>query len=205
MPRWAKRVPRGAALLALGGALLAGCGASSSAGHPTIDPDVGTVAPPSGPGSDPSGPIKSAASCPATFGQLEPANGPVRPGVTGAGTLGVPAGPRQAAVCYYGRLGSATPPSLRWSRTLSGPQAVALLAVVDARPEGPGDLKGPISCPMDNGSAAILRFSYAAQPSQDVLVRLTGCRSASSEHATTMFRDDIARAILAMHAPIVED
>ena len=71
-----------------------------------------------------------------------------------------------------------------------------MLAVVDAKPQRETDLIGPINCAMDNGSAAILRFSYAAEPDQEVLVRMTGCRPAASEHGTTMFREDIVRAVL---------
>jgi hypothetical protein len=179
------------AALLVGAAVLAGCAASTPGSHPTRDPDVGTGSPPSGP--------TSSVSCSATFGELQPANGPVSPPVSGPRTLGVPAGVRQVLVCYYGPLTSVSPATLRWSRTLDGVQATALLAVVDEKLDRQSDLIGPLNCLKDNGSAAILRFTYAAQPTEDVLVRLTGCRPASSDHGTTMFRDDIARAILALH------
>jgi hypothetical protein len=188
---WRNRALLTAALL-VAAAVLAGCAASTPGSHPTQDPDVGTSSPSSGPGGSP-------VSCPATFGELQPANGPVSPPVTRPGTLGVPAGVRQVLACYYGPLTSVSPATLRWSRTLAGAQAMALLAVVDEKIERQSDLIGPINCPRDNGSAAILRFTYDTQPTEDVLVRLTGCRPASSDHGTTMFRDDIARAVLALH------
>ena len=112
------------------------------------------------------------------------------------------AGPRQALVCFYGPLTSWPHPPCAGAATLDATQAAALLAVVDAKPQRQGDLVGPINCPKDNGSAAILRFSYAAAADQDVLVRMTGCRPAASEHGTTMFREDIVRAILRLHAPV---
>jgi hypothetical protein len=181
----------GTAALLVGAAVLAGCAASTPGSHPSQDPDVGTASAPGRPASS--------VSCPATFGELQPANGPVSPPVTGPGTLGVPAGVHQVLVCFYGPLTSVSPATLRWSRTLGGVQATALLAVVDEKVERQSDLIGPMNCPRDNGSAAILRFTYDAQPTEDVLVRLTGCRPASSDHGTTMFRDDIARAVLALH------
>ena len=101
-------------------------------------------------------------------------------------------GPAKTLVCFYGPLTVLAPPTLRWTRTLDATQAAALLAVVDAKPQRQGDLVGPINCPKDNGSAAILRFSYAGRPDQDVLVRMTGCRRAASEHGTTMFREDVS-------------
>ena len=152
---------------------------------------MGTSSPPSGPGGSP-------VSCPATFGQLQPANGPLSPPVTGPGPSACLNGVRQV-VCYYGPLTSISPATLRWNRTLDGGPATALLAVVDEKVQRQMGPDRPLNRPKDNGNAAILRFTYAAQPTEDVLVRLTGCRLASSDHGTTMFRDDIARAVLALH------
>jgi hypothetical protein len=181
----------GTAALLVSAAVLAGCAASTPGSHPTQDPDVGSASPP--------GQSVSSVSCPATFGELHPANGPVTPPVTGPGTLGVPKGVRQVLVCYYGPFTAVSPASLRWSRTLDGGPATSLLAVVDEKVQRQMDMIGSMNCPKDNGSAAIMRFTYGAQPTEDVFVRLTGCRPASSDHGTTMFRDDIARAVLALH------
>jgi hypothetical protein len=193
---WRNRILIAAASL-VGVAMLAGCAASTAgSSRPSQDPDVGTSSPSSSASGGPGG---SAVSCPESFGELHPANGPVSPPITGPRTLGVPNGARQVLVCYYGPFTSVSAATLRWNRTLDGGPATALLAVVDQTPQRQMDPIGPMNCPKDNGSAAIMRFTYADQPTEDVFVRLTGCRLATSDHGTTMFRDDIARAVLALH------
>lgn len=205
MPRTWRWAPGIAALL-MTGAVVAGCASSGAGAHPRLDPDVGTATATSPPTGTSTGTSKPAADrCPPTFGQVQSANGPVAPRIGAPGTLGVSPDPRSALVCFFGPLTSHTPPTLLWSRSLDRFQATALLGVVDARPQHETDRIGPINCPLDNGSAAILRFSYAASPVQEVLVRMTGCRVASSEHGTTMFREDIARAVLNLQAPVVQN
>ena len=117
-----------------------------------------------------------------------------RSGVVG-GTARRPGGP---GVRLWSA-GPASAPTLSWSRVLDPGETRDLLATVDAKVTPQSDLLGPVDGLKDNGSAALLRFSYAGQPDQEVLVRLTGCEPASSNHGTTTFRPDIVKAIRALH------
>jgi hypothetical protein len=208
MAVWRGRVLAATAAL-LSAVVLTGCAASSGstgAGGPagTGVPNTGLTPipvprPTPTPGSTPNGIETTSGPCPPTFGELQSAMGPVHPGVAGPRSLEVPLGAQAALVCAYGPLGPASPPTLSWSRVLDPSQAGDLLDTVNAKVTPQSDLLGRVNCPMDNGSAALVRFSYADQVAQEVLVRLTGCQPASSNHGTTVFRPDIVKAIRALH------
>jgi hypothetical protein len=197
-----------AAALLLGG-VLTGCAASTGSTNGGSPVGSGTATsgltptpvprPIQPPGSRPTGVWAPAGPCPPTFGELQSAMGPIHQGVAGPSSLEVPLGAQGALVCAYGPIGPASPPALAWQLQLDRAGAAALLTVVDAHVTPQTDLIGPVNCPMDKGSAALLRFSYPDRASQDVLVRLTGCQPAASNHGTTMFRPDIVKAVLALH------
>lgn len=46
---------------------------------------------------------------------------------------------------------------------------------------------GPLSCPMDDGSALLAIFRYRSQPEVPVSVNLTGCRGATNDRLRQAF------------------
>ncbi len=190
--------------------VLAGCAASASvravgptstarptpSGSSTSTETTGSTGRPDGHGD----PI-----CPPTLLDAQAVIHPSRRATAAPTTLGVPLGAQAVRVCGYGWLGLNPVDRLLWSRDLGESQTRDLLAVVDAAVKPQTDLLGRVNCPDDHGDAALLRFSYgdvAGQVDhvdQDVLVHLTGCRSATSGHGTTLFRPDIVQAVGTLH------
>jgi hypothetical protein len=87
--------------------------------------------------------------------------------------------PRAALICrYFG--GSAGPFTVEWQHVLHGTGAHRLAAEVAKVRLSHLDLDGPISCPMDDGAAAILAFSYPDGSDVDLWVHLAGCGGISN-------------------------
>ena len=122
----------------------------------------------------------------AAQGCPETAPGAVSSGSPGAQQQLVPAGAVSLTLCRYRGLSDPNPSyvnQLVGSATLTDPQQLQLSAdQFNALPPFPN---GVFACPLDDGSSLLARFEYANSPPDEVLIRSTGCSSATNGYVTS--------------------
>jgi hypothetical protein len=104
---------------------------------------------------------------------------PARP-VLGGGRQLVPSGAAKLLLCRYRGLNSArTALRLRWYRLLTGRTEITSIATaLDKLPRA----KAAFHCPMDDGSAILATFAFAARRSVTIRVGLRGCRTVTGPY-----------------------
>jgi hypothetical protein len=99
--------------------------------------------------------------------------------------------PTRAVACYWGPLSSPTSNAGVSKRV--GPGALATITeILNAAPEVGPEI---VSCPMDDGQDMFFRLSQAGSPTEEILVSLTGCRSAYNGVRSVWLRADASDCI----------
>ncbi len=112
------------------------------------------------------------------------------PGAPSSGTPGaqqqlVPSGPVSLTLCRYRGLNDPTPTyvnQIAGSATVTDP--MQLQSLEDQFNALPPPQSGTFACPADDGSSLLARFDHPNSPSDEVLIRTTGCSDATNGYVT---------------------